>query len=160
MNALLALLVGLLMRMGVPWLEPVPKPGPKPAPKPEPAPAPKPAPKTVPAPKAVPTAPAPKTAPKRATAPTGTLQTKPPPFTEWPQVPASDLPPFPAGWEPDVPVPPAEVARAKVLLPILWKKGLGTTVVEQTAGKWVTYLAFIPAKGKKGVSAWRVKATA
>jgi hypothetical protein len=57
-----------------------------------------------------------------------------------------------------VPVPAAEVTRAKQLLPELWKSGKpGVKKTEQTAGKWVTYLTFVPKKGMKGVAAFRVK---
>lgn len=76
----------------------------------------------------------------------------------WPQAAPTDLPPWPAGWEADVPVPAAEVARAQQLLPELWKSGkAGAHKTEQTAGKWVTYLAFVPSKGRKGVAAFRMK---
>ena len=76
----------------------------------------------------------------------------------WPQAVPKELPPWPSGWEPDTPVPAAEVTRAKQLLPELWKGGkAGKYKTEQTAGKWVTYLAFVPKKGMKGVAAFRVK---
>jgi hypothetical protein len=44
------------------------------------------------------------------------------------------------------------------LLPTLWKSGkAGATAVEQTAGRWITYQAAVPSKGKRGVVAWRIK---
>jgi hypothetical protein len=50
-------------------------------------------------------------------------------------------------------------ARAAQLLPELWKTGKpGKTKVEKTGDHWVTYLAFVPSKGKKGVAAYRTKA--
>jgi hypothetical protein len=75
----------------------------------------------------------------------------------WPQVVPKELPKFPTGWEPFVPPPKAVSARAWQLLNELWKKGIGTTKVEQTAGQWVTYKAFSPSKGKKGVAAYKLK---
>jgi hypothetical protein len=76
----------------------------------------------------------------------------------WPQAKPTGLPAWPSGWEPDTPVPKAETARATQLLPQLWKSGKpGTKVVEKTGDKWVTYLAFVPKKGRRGVAAYRVK---
>jgi len=113
---------------------PKPPPPPPPEPGPSPAPAPKPAPKPV--------------APRKG-------QVLPASF---PVAVPKDLPPWPSGWEPDVPVPPSEVKRAYELLPTLWKSGKpGGKAIEQTGGKWVTYLAFVPSKGKRGVAAYRMK---
>ena len=76
----------------------------------------------------------------------------------WPVAAPKGLPAFPSGWEADVPPPAAVSARAWALLPSLWKSGkAGATAVEQTAGRWITYQAAVPSKGKKGVVAWRVK---
>ena len=76
----------------------------------------------------------------------------------WPTAAPKGLPSFPSGWEPDVPPPAAVTARAWALLPTLWKSGkAGATAVEQTAGRWITYLASVPKKGTKGVTAWRIK---
>lgn len=92
-------------------------------------------------------------------APTGpralpTSTTAPPP---WPQVVPPELPAFPAGWEYDEP-PPAEVrARAWALLQPLWTKGSGSTSVEQTAGRWITYRAEVTKGNKRGVVAYRLK---
>jgi len=70
----------------------------------------------------------------------------------------TDLPPFPDGWEPYTPPPPAVVTRANELIGPLWKSGKpGGKTQEQTNGVWVTYVAFTPAKGKKGVAAYRQK---
>jgi hypothetical protein len=116
---------------------------------PGPAPAPSPAPKPYPVP-SHPAAHPPAHAALPAKAPVVPVS--------WPQAVPKELPAWPAGWEPDTPVPAAEVARAKVLLPTLWKSGKpGQRKTEQTAGKWVTYLAFVPSKGKRGVAAFRVK---
>lgn len=76
----------------------------------------------------------------------------------WPAAKPPDLPPWPSGWEPDKPPPPAVVTRAWQLLPILWKKGKGTKAVETTKGRWITYVAEDHGGGKKGVTAYRVKA--
>jgi hypothetical protein len=76
----------------------------------------------------------------------------------WPTAAPKGLPAFPSGWEADVPPPAAVTARAWALLPTLWKSGKpGATAVEQTAGRWITYQAAVPSKGKKGVVAWRIK---
>lgn len=73
----------------------------------------------------------------------------------WPQVPARDLPRFPgSGWVPDLPVGPGVAARASALLRTLWARGEGSSVVEQTAGRWIAYQAAMTA-GKKGVVAYR-----
>lgn len=75
----------------------------------------------------------------------------------WPAVTPS-LPKYPTGWEPYVPPPPSVVSRANQLLPEMWKSGkVGVTKVEQTDGVWVTYVTFSPAKGKRGVAAYRLK---
>lgn len=139
-----------------PHHEPEPEPAPHPSvtphgggPTPSPA-APEPYPVPPPGPAHPKPAPAPAPHAQPAHAPTVPVS--------WPQAPAKDLPVWPAGWEPDTPVPAAVVARAKQLLPELWKSGkAGAKKTEQTAGKWVTYLAFVPSKGKKGVAAFRPK---
>lgn len=92
----------------------------------------------------------------------------PPPMKPWPvaaPAPAAatpspaGLPKFPSGWEPDVPPPAAVVRRANALLPTLWKSGKpGATATEQTEGRWITYQGYSPAKGKRGVVAYRMKA--
>jgi hypothetical protein len=74
----------------------------------------------------------------------------------WPAAVPKDLPPFPGGWEPDTPVKSDVAARAKALIPTLWKSGKpGAKSVEKTGDHWVTYLAFVPSKGKRGVAAYR-----
>lgn len=79
----------------------------------------------------------------------------------WPAAVPKDLPPFPQGWEPDVPPPPAVVTRAWQLLPVLWKGGKpGKLTVETIKGRWITFRAETHAGGKKGVTAYRVKAAA
>jgi hypothetical protein len=79
----------------------------------------------------------------------------------WPAAKPPDLPPFPAGWQPDLPPPPAVVTRAWQLLPILWKGGKpGKTALETIKGRWITFRAEDHGKGKKGVTAYRVKAAA
>jgi hypothetical protein len=81
----------------------------------------------------------------------------PPP---WPQAMPSGLPPFgPGGWEPDQPPPVQVQARAVQLLPQLWKFGAGTKKTEQTAGRWITYVASKMGK-KQGVVAYRLRAPA
>lgn len=84
-------------------------------------------------------------------------ETLPPTSTPpWPQSVPSGLPPFPSGWEPDSPVGAGVAARAFELLPELWTYGAGTRKTEQTAGRWITYVA--TAMGtKKGVVAYRLK---
>ena len=79
----------------------------------------------------------------------------------WPSTVPPDLPPFPGdGWEADTPVSQAVIQRAWALLPTLWAQGEGAHTVEMTAGHWVTYKAQWMEGGKKGVTAWRVKASA
>jgi hypothetical protein len=80
---------------------------------------------------------------------------QPPP---WPQAVPPGLPPWPSGWKPDHPPPKAVVDRSWQLLPVLWQKGKGTRVVENTAGRWISYVATDMGKGVKGVTAWRAKA--
>lgn|SRR5208337_1554256 len=159
-----------------PWSPPTPEPVPTPAPAPAPGPAPVPWPaptrEPAPAPTGVPAvapAPAPAPEPAPAAAPAAAPTPAPAPAKHkakpkvktvaWPQAVPKDLPAFPSGWEADLPVPAAEVSRAWALMPMLWKSGKpGAHTTEHTAGKWVTYLAFVPSPGKRGVSAWRVKA--
>lgn len=74
----------------------------------------------------------------------------------WPQAVPTGLPPFPSGWEPDEPPPSAVVTRAWQLLPILWKRGKGSTAVETIKGRWITFQAQMHGP-KKGVTAYRVK---
>lgn len=79
----------------------------------------------------------------------------------WPVATKPTLPKYPSGWEPYVPPPPAVVSRANQLMSELWKSGkVGVTKVEQTDGVWVTYVTFAPSKGKRGVAAYRLKASA
>jgi hypothetical protein len=79
------------------------------------------------------------------------------PDTQWPQAVPPTLPAFPAGWEYDEP-PPSEVrARAKALLGPLWQTGQGSKLVEQTAGRWITYRAEITKGQKHGIVAYRLK---
>jgi hypothetical protein len=75
----------------------------------------------------------------------------------WRATPPTDLPPWPGGWEPDLPPPPAVVTRAWQLLPELWKKGKGTRKVETIKGRWIAFVAADHGGGKKGVTAFRVK---
>jgi hypothetical protein len=77
----------------------------------------------------------------------------------WPAATPSGLAPWPSGWEPDRPPPPAVVTRANQLIPILWRKGAGAKTVEQTAGRWITYVAS-PMGKLHGVVAFRQKARA
>lgn len=98
----------------------------------------------------------PQTAPSAPKAPASTSST--PSAPPWPQVVPAGLPPFPgAGWQPDQPPPPAVVARAQALLPLLWQGGAGTFKVEQTAARWIAYQA-TPMGEKRGVVAWRQRA--
>lgn len=76
----------------------------------------------------------------------------------WPTAAPRGLPAFPGGWEPDSPPPAAVRVRAEQLLPELWTSGKpGARTLEQTEGRWITYLAFRPSAGKKGVAAYRIK---
>jgi len=75
----------------------------------------------------------------------------------WPSVVPKDLPPWPSGWKPMQPPSGAVVARAWQLLAPLWKRGAGSKAVEQTGGKWVTYVAADMGAGKRGVTAWVAK---
>ncbi len=135
--------------------EPGPQPHPEPQPQPQPGPSvtphgggPTPSPTPSPTPK-------PKPAPSHAPAIIPASTTAPAP---WPAAVPAELPAFPTGWEPDTPVPAAEVSRAKALIPELWKSGKpGAHKTEKTGGKWVTYLAFRPKAGMKGVAAYRLK---
>jgi peptidoglycan hydrolase-like protein with peptidoglycan-binding domain len=83
-------------------------------------------------------------------------ETKTPP---WPQVVPAGLPSFPTGWEPDTPVGSGVAARASELLLELWRYGSGTRKTEQTAGRWITYVA-TPMGSKRGVVAYRLRPTA
>ena len=68
------------------------------------------------------------------------------------------LPAFPSGWEADTPPTKAVTTRAGQLLGELWKSGKpGATKQEQIAGRWVTFQAYAPAKGKRAVVAYRIK---
>ncbi len=82
-----------------------------------------------------------------------------PPAPPWPSPTPADLPPWPSGWEYDNPPPPEVVAKAWELLPTLWKTAAGTRRVENTNGRWITYVAEWHATGVKGVTAYRVKGT-
>lgn len=85
---------------------------------------------------------------------TATLAKTAPPA--WPQAKPNGLPPFPSGWVPDQPPPKAVQTRAWQLLPELWKQGANARKTEQTAGRWITYVA--QAMGaKKGVVAYKVR---
>lgn len=132
-----------------------PEPGPSPEPSPQPSPAPSPGPSVTPhgggpAPSRKPT-PAVHIVPVSAPAAAAP--------TPWPQAVPKGLPAFPSGWEPDVPVQADVAARAAQLIPELWKTGKpGRTKQEMIGDHWVTFLGFIPAKGKKGVAAYRTKA--
>jgi len=75
----------------------------------------------------------------------------------WPQAKPSGLPAFPSGWEFDLPVRPEVSSRAWQLLPVLWKRGKGSTATEQVKGRWITFQAQDHGGGKKGVTAYRVK---
>jgi murein L,D-transpeptidase YcbB/YkuD len=77
----------------------------------------------------------------------------------WPQTVPAGLPAWPGGWEPDVPVGPGVAARASALLPTLWARGAGARAVEQTAGRWITYVA-TPMGSKRGVVAYRQRSAA
>lgn len=86
---------------------------------------------------------------------------KPVPVPTFQMAPGPDLPKFPTGWEADVP-PKSEVTkRAGQLLAELWKSGKpGATKVESIGGRWITFQAYAPAKGKRSVVAYRVKGAA
>lgn len=94
------------------------------------------------------------TVPAATTRP-ATSTTAPP----WPQLMPSGLAPFPSGWTPYEPPPPAVVQRANELLPLLWQGGAGTFKVEKTAGVWVYYRATQMGE-KRGVVAFKEKAGA
>ncbi len=80
-----------------------------------------------------------------------------PPPAPWRLVVPVGLPNFPgSGWEPDEPPPGLVVARAQQLLRPLWRRGVGTSKIEQTAGRWIAYRATRMGT-KKGVVAWRPK---
>lgn len=75
----------------------------------------------------------------------------------WPQVVPKGLPAWPAGWQFDNPPSPGVVTRAWQLVGPLWKRGSGARQVEQTDGKWITYVATPMSGGKKGVVAYRIR---
>jgi hypothetical protein len=155
MNPLVAFVLLLLMRaFGGEQPEAPHKPEPKPEPEPGPAPSPhEPAPGPAPSP-----GPSVHVGPAVDIHPTAAPAAAPP---AWPQVVPKDLPAFPSGWEPDVPVKSDVAKRAAALIPTLWKSGKpGAKTTEKTGDHWVTYLAFVPKKGKKGVAAYRPKAGA
>lgn len=79
----------------------------------------------------------------------------------WPVAPPTSLPPFPGpDWEYDEPPSAAVVQRAYALLDSLWARGAGAGTVEMTAGHYVGYKSEIMANGKRGVTAWRIRAGA
>lgn len=89
--------------------------------------------------------------------PPAVLVTAPPPA--WPSVMPPGLPPFPGpGWVPDSPPPAPVVSRAFQLLPELWGRGAGATATEQTAGRWITYVAKMIGT-KRSVIAYRLATT-
>lgn len=74
----------------------------------------------------------------------------------WPAAVPVGLPPFPGpGWVPDSPPPAPVVGRAFALLPQLWARGEGASATEQTAGRWITYVARMVGV-KKSVLAYRL----
>jgi hypothetical protein len=75
----------------------------------------------------------------------------------WPQVVPAGLPPFPSGWTANWSPPQAVVTRAWQLLNQLWASGSGTKKFEQTAGRWIAYVASPMAGGKRGVVAYTPK---
>lgn len=78
----------------------------------------------------------------------------------WPAAVRPGLPPFPGpGWVPDQPPPPPVVARAFALLSQLWRRGEGSSATEQTAGRWITYVARMLGT-KRSVLAYRLAAPA
>lgn len=111
-------------------------------------------PPTAPAQPAAPLAPWPKATPAIARP-----QAAPKPQPVSTSAAPAGLPKFPTGWEPDTPPSAAVVARAYALLPTLWKSGKpGAIATEQTDGAWKTYQAYAPAKGRRSVVAYRLKA--
>lgn len=75
----------------------------------------------------------------------------------WPQVVPAGLPAFPgSAWVPDNPPGPGVVARARALLPVLWRAGAGTFKTEQTAGRWITYRATPGPGGRRDVNAFKL----
>lgn len=140
-------------------------PSPAPAPGPMPATGPDPAAAAAAAQQQQPYAP-PQQAPAQAPTPmpgAAALPTLP-----WPSGPVpATLPPFPgAGWEPDTPVTPDIVTRAKYWNALLWDYSTKTQrkpfVQENFGGEWVTFAAaWHPGdKGPKtymATEAWRVK---
>lgn len=73
----------------------------------------------------------------------------------WPATSPTHLPPFPgAGWEPDIPPPEVVQARALQLIRPLHAQGTGSHVIEQTAGRWIAYVARQHGT-KKAVEAYR-----
>jgi hypothetical protein len=75
----------------------------------------------------------------------------------WPQVVPKGLPAWPAGWQADNPPSSGVVTRAWQLLSSLWARGSGARQVEQTDGKWITYVATPMGGGKRGVVAYRIR---
>ena len=79
------------------------------------------------------------------------------------------VPPFPGPSWIYLPAPPVTLpegwarvqARAKALLPILWRHGNGASVVEKTGGErgiWIAYRAELTGpQRRKGVVAYRIK---
>jgi hypothetical protein len=100
--------------------------------------------------------PSPSPSPSRPTTPVDVPTITTPP---WPQTMPAGLPSWPSGWEPDTPVGPGVAARASDLLRSLWSGGAGTRRTEQTAGRWITYVA-TPMGSKRGVVAYRQRAAA
>jgi hypothetical protein len=82
----------------------------------------------------------------------------------WPAQKPGDMPAYsehPEAWEPYIPPPAPVVKRAAALIRTLWAKGKpGASVLEQTGSVWVTYVGFVPSKGKRGVAAYRLRAGA
>lgn len=82
----------------------------------------------------------------------------------WPAAKPGDMPAYsahPEAWEPYIPPPAPVVKRATALIKTLWAKGKpGASVLEQTGSVWVTYVGFVPSKGKRGVAAYRLRAGA
>jgi peptidoglycan hydrolase-like protein with peptidoglycan-binding domain len=76
------------------------------------------------------------------------------PAGPFPSTKPADLPPWPAGWCPDLPPPPEVIARAWELVPTLWAKGENTRTLEMTGGRWITYIA-TTVNGQKAVAAYR-----